>query len=232
MTPRISEQIVAKYGHVAAFKVDMHHLYIRARMDVSWTWLPLPYRVSDAYIDEEISGWKEQWRPIAVPLNVVYPKKKKMQNEVVATETVGNEDEVRQNEEGEASRKGKEPATEQEDEAPQTENLPRSSSDSEKDSKDENEEESSAANVLPDDAEIVGGENPGEDNPGEDPKEETVAASRKRTAEESSSQRAKRTKRKSTKPTLDQNLTDDEIDLIALKVGVATDDALTDFQKN
>lgn len=85
-TSRILEETVAKYGHIAAFKVDMHHLYICARLDASWTWLPLPYRVSDAHIEEEIFGWKEKWRPIVVPLSTVYLKrKKKMQTEATVT---------------------------------------------------------------------------------------------------------------------------------------------------
>ena len=47
----------------------------------------------------------------------------------------------------------------------------------------------------------------------------------------SPSQWAKRTKHMSTNPKLDQNLTDDEINLIALQVCVAIDDALNQFQK-
>ena len=49
-----------------------------------------------------------------MPLNTMYPKrKKKTQTEAIATEPAGTEDEVWQNEGGEASRKGKELATEQ-----------------------------------------------------------------------------------------------------------------------
>lgn len=51
---RISDAVVAKYGHIAAFMVDMHHIYIRTRMDASWILLSLMYRVDDKDIEKEI----------------------------------------------------------------------------------------------------------------------------------------------------------------------------------
>lgn len=80
------------------------------------------------------------------------------------------------------------------------------------------------ANVLLDDAKIVGGEN--------NPEEETPTASKKRTTKGGPSQPIRWVKRKATRPRLDQNLIDDEIVLIALKVGMVTNDALTYFQQN
>lgn len=49
---------------------------------------------------------------------------------------------------------------------------------------------------------------------------------------EGSSQPSKWFKHKATRSKLDQNLTDDEINLIALKFGMEKNDALMDFQKN
>lgn len=57
--PRISDEIVTKYAHIAAFRADMHFLYIRAQLDPSWKWFPLPFRVSDDYIEVEIASWIE-----------------------------------------------------------------------------------------------------------------------------------------------------------------------------
>lgn len=76
---------------------------------------------------------------------------------------------------------------------------------------------------MSDDVEIVRDEN--------NPEEEAPVARKKRIAEGGLSQPGKWVKRKVAHMKLDQNMMDDEIDLIALKVGVATDDTLTDFQK-
>lgn len=127
---------------------------------------------------------------------------------------------MRWNTEAEALRKGKKDVAQQEKEAPQTEDPPHSSSESDE----EEEEDLSVVNALSYDAEIVREEN--------NPKEETPAASKKMTAEGGPSQPIRRVRRKATRPTLDQNLTDDEIDLISLKVGMGIDDALIDFQNN
>lgn len=78
------------------------------------------------------------------------------------------------------------------------------------------------ANVLIDDVEVSSEENMLE--------EELPAGSKKRKAGESSSQPGKRVKRKASRPKLSKNLTDDDIDMITIKVGVSTEEALTDFQ--
>jgi len=76
-SPRISDEVVAKYGPIASFRATMHHIYLRARLDPSWTWLPLPYRVDDSTIEKEISEWKVDWRPPEVGSSTVYPKNKR-----------------------------------------------------------------------------------------------------------------------------------------------------------
>jgi len=101
--PRMSDTIVKKYELIVAFKADMHYIYVRARLDPSWTWLPLPYQVSDSYLEKEISEWKEDWRPAEVPLS--YPKKKKKKTTPADTVVTAR---AEQQEKAVAMRKGKE----------------------------------------------------------------------------------------------------------------------------
>lgn len=75
--PRISDEVVAKYGHITTFQATMHHIYLHARLDPSWTWLPLPYRVGDPATDKEILEWQEDWRPYVVGSSIVYPNNKR-----------------------------------------------------------------------------------------------------------------------------------------------------------
>lgn len=225
LEPRIYEEIVSKYGHIVAFKADMHHIYVHGRLDASWTWLTLPYWVDDDHIDKAILEWKEEWRPIELPLGMVYQnrkKKKTTQTDAAVTDQVETGDEAWKNIEVEALRKAQEDVVQQEEDAPWTKDPLHSTTDIDENMEEnEDTEESSMANVLPDDAEIVEEEN--------NPEVETPATSKKRTAEGGSSQPIIRVKCKATHPNLDQNLMDDEIYIITLKMGVATNDALTDF---
>lgn len=95
---------MAKYGHIVAFKVDMHYISIRARLDTLWTWLSLAYQVEYEAIGKEISEWQPKWRPVEVGSDTVYPKKKKKKKKIkqgnvaLSQQELATEEELRKQE--------------------------------------------------------------------------------------------------------------------------------------
>jgi len=52
----------------------MHHIHLRARLDPSWRWLTLPYRVEEGEIEKETGDWDVAWRPPTMGSSGPFPK--------------------------------------------------------------------------------------------------------------------------------------------------------------
>lgn len=222
----------------------MHHIHIHVRLDPSWTWLPLPYHFYDGAIEKEIYEWVPKWRPADVVHNMVYPKniRKDKQTEGIVplqsasvekqacrvTESLATERARIEQEEATARRTAEESALGTTEEATtkatqdatalQTNDPPYTVSEMEDDDETEDEEvDQDQANLLPDE--------------GEDDEDQTeLVVGDKRKADDNPSQTGKRFKRKASNLNMVHNLTTDYIDMIAMHVGVSTEEALVNFQ--
>lgn len=56
--PRLTKEVAAKYNHIAAFKANMHQLFIQARFDPDRKWMPLSFQMEDKEFDKEIDDWE------------------------------------------------------------------------------------------------------------------------------------------------------------------------------
>lgn len=244
--PWISEEIVANYSPIAAFWDTMHHIYLHARLDPSWTWLTLPYRVDDEAIDKKILEWKPEWRPPIVSNNTAYPKNTKkdthtggnnpLQIALVVeqvwrvTESLAVEKARRDREEATArrateeimSRLAEEVETrkEQEDSTPPAHDAPPGTAlAAEVEVATEYEEEQYDTDVV----------TKAEYEQEEEEEEEPTMGRKKRKVGDNLSQPDKKLGKKASHPKMVHNLTTDDIDMIAVKVSASNEEALTEF---
>lgn len=63
----LKNEVYENMKHIAEFKEDMHHVYIRAWKDPSQTWTPLQFIVTNDIVHNIVEAWPASWRgPVAV----------------------------------------------------------------------------------------------------------------------------------------------------------------------
>jgi len=61
-TPRLIENIIAKYNNIARFKVGMHYIYIHPIRDPERQWLVTSFKLTNEEVDQIIGEWEEAWK--------------------------------------------------------------------------------------------------------------------------------------------------------------------------
>ncbi len=59
--PRLSPTVYNRLQSFVEFKVDFHHIYLRARKDLTKKWSELPFIATDDVIFDVLETWLPEW---------------------------------------------------------------------------------------------------------------------------------------------------------------------------